>query len=669
MKTSTVLSTAGLGLALGATSVFADSNSPYTSFTAFGDSLTDTGQFPDAGAPLANGNPIHGYRPTNRVGPNYKADNTELTGAIASGILAEKLGVGPLLPSTPIIGEAITGIPAGSNYAVGGYVTQQVLNSITAPNGSQVVAGEALISTRNGYLIDFPQADPTGMYWVNGGGNDLARGIISSPEAAAASAKNMADGVAALAAAGANYIMVPSLPNVGLAPALNTYQTRLAVLQATGASDEAIAPVAGAAKVEATTKLFAGVGAGWYNASLDAQLNATGANVIRFDVYSLFNEIMEKPEDYGLDAGTNLSGYTFDGSDGTVEHPVHGINGTNPNPDALLFNDRLHPTTSAQAALADYYHSILAAPFEIGLLPEQALGAARNHTASVHREVNAPREGWQSFVSLGGGWAELGQASASVSGDTDEVAGLVGITKACGGPLSVGLAYSRVLSDLEAGYGSDYSMSADLITPLVKLQSGKLSATGTVGYGYLDYKLLERGVQVGQSHRTHRGNSEGELFTASLQFSYTLPSWIEGLTLGPIAGIDYYDIEVDGYREEGRASTALHFGDQSRESLQWQIGAFANHQLNEQWQLDAQALYRAETEDDTRSLELGLNSMSGANDFSLIAFTPEDDAISASVGLRGQLAENVQIGIGYGYIGSDDYSNLHNGNVSFNVNF
>ena len=40
MKTSTVLSTAGLGLALGATSVFADSNSPYTSFTAFGDSLT-----------------------------------------------------------------------------------------------------------------------------------------------------------------------------------------------------------------------------------------------------------------------------------------------------------------------------------------------------------------------------------------------------------------------------------------------------------------------------------------------------------------------------------------------------------------------------------------------------------------------------------------------------
>lgn len=669
MKTKVILTTVVLGLALDTPSTLGQSASPYTSFTAFGDSLSDSGQFPDTGAPLIGGAPLHGTRFTNRTGPNYAHDNTELTGSVSSQLLANKLGVGPLLPSTAIFGEQVTGIPDGSNYAVGGYVTAQILASIVAPDGSKTTASETLSRTRNGYLVDFPAADPTGIYYILGGGNDLAGGIISSPETAAASAKNLADGAAALAAAGANYIVVPNLPNVGLSPMLNKHQTILANMRAVGAPAETLAEVAAGAKIEAQTKMGAEIGTGWFNTALDTQLNATGANVVRFDMFSLFGEVLADPESFGFDASMNLTAYTFDGGDGTLEHPVHGLNSDTPNPDALIFNDRLHPTTAGQHLLSEYAHSILAAPFEIGLLPEQALGAARAHTDSVHREVSGNRDGWRSFVSLGGDWSELGQASASVTGDADEISGLVGFTKDFGDPISIGLAYGRNLSDLELDSGSEHSLSADLITPLVTLRSGNFAASGTVGYGYLDFYQLDRAVNLGQASRTHSGETEGELFGASLRASYAIDGLIDGLTLGPVAGLDYYNIDVDGYSETGRSSTSLHFDDQNRESLQWQAGAFADYAVNEKWTLNAEVLYRAETEDETRSLDLGLNSMSAANDFSLIAFTPEDDAISTNVGVTVRLAENVQLGVGYRHIGSEDFDNRHSANLSLGIQF
>lgn len=89
--------------------------SPYSTLIVFGDSLADAGQFPD----LVGGTP--GARFTNRDADGNFAP-------VSPMILGGRLGVAPgdLNPSTSV------GIqPDGNNWAVGGYTTQQILDSIT----------------------------------------------------------------------------------------------------------------------------------------------------------------------------------------------------------------------------------------------------------------------------------------------------------------------------------------------------------------------------------------------------------------------------------------------------------------------------------------------------------------------------------------------------------
>ena len=128
--------------------------SPYSQFVNFGDSLSDAGNFPDVGSPLLGGNPTGGLRFTNRTGPTYAANNTEYAGQVVSQVLANRLGL-QSLPSTPILPRLLTGNPDGTNYAVGGYRTDQILDSLIGT--STVDAGGGLTRSRPGYLVQNPQ--------------------------------------------------------------------------------------------------------------------------------------------------------------------------------------------------------------------------------------------------------------------------------------------------------------------------------------------------------------------------------------------------------------------------------------------------------------------------------------------------------------------------------
>lgn len=190
---------------------------PYSQLIIFGNSLSDSGQFPDTGSSLLGGNPTGGVRFTNRTGPNYLSNNTEYFDAVSTQRLASLLGL-QALPSTPILPQALTGNPDGINYAVGGYRTDQILASITAVNGSVVDAGGGTIRTRNGYLVDVSQVDPDALFYINGGGNDVLQSVVTDQASAAAAVADLVAGVAALQRAGARTIIVSDLPDVGLTP-------------------------------------------------------------------------------------------------------------------------------------------------------------------------------------------------------------------------------------------------------------------------------------------------------------------------------------------------------------------------------------------------------------------------------------------------------------------
>src|SRR5690606_35351856 len=195
------LLTAALALAALPAAVQA-TDSPFTQTVFFGDSLTDAGYF----------------RPVliQMVGPNGAiiGQFTNNPGYVWSQYLADYYGSN----AAPAWTGNMTATPTqagGNNGAVGG-----------ARVGTSTVGGlgytPSLVAQYQAYLASGHAVDPGALYTVWGGANDMfavqadpsqAQAIIGGAVAAQVGL------VGALTQAGAQYILVPTLPDLGLTPA------------------------------------------------------------------------------------------------------------------------------------------------------------------------------------------------------------------------------------------------------------------------------------------------------------------------------------------------------------------------------------------------------------------------------------------------------------------
>ncbi len=241
------------------------------------------------------------------------------------GLLAQKLGVS-VQPSEL----------GGTNFAFGGSRTDY--NRVEFPPGVPGVpnvgypAGaypwslnlqrEAFVEhARNGH------ADPTGLYIVFAGSNDLSDALTAllvhgdDPTPTIAKAvQGVVDVVLAFRSAGARTILVPLTPNLGLVPSVTAFGLTVAHI-AQGLSQQ-------------------------FNAALVTHLaTISGPNIIVFDTFSFLTEIVSHPGDFGLNNVTApcYSGFVYPNPFG-VECAE---------PDKYAFWDVEHPTTRLNAILAD----------------------------------------------------------------------------------------------------------------------------------------------------------------------------------------------------------------------------------------------------------------------------------------------------------------------------
>ena len=168
---------------------------PYTSMTVFGDSLSDTGNLSDS---------FGGAFP-------------------AAPYFAGRFSDGPVWVETLAAGLGLAGDAdrlslGGKNYAYAGARTG---TSLTPPGVLAQVAG--IWGPAN------PFADPTGLYVVVGGGNDMRDArrdfssnspadIASRQAAAVAAADNLFNAVLVLASRGAQHVLIGNLPDLGATP-------------------------------------------------------------------------------------------------------------------------------------------------------------------------------------------------------------------------------------------------------------------------------------------------------------------------------------------------------------------------------------------------------------------------------------------------------------------
>jgi phospholipase/lecithinase/hemolysin len=247
---------------------------PFDSLLSFGDSLSDTG----SGPPTP---PSYGGRFSN--GPVWEEQ------------LAGSLGIDPSHTADYAIGGAFSGTSGLQGGNVG--LLSQVSQYVAAP----------------------VHPGATTLYTVWAGGNDgiaLATGGGDPVTVINQVANNMASAIQQLAGAGAQYFLVPNLPNGSRFP--------LSALIGTGAGDPNLFSVA-------------------LNAAVNAQLvsleSTLGITIYRLDTYSLVEQVVANPGAYGL---TNVTQACRPSASAT---PCA-------TPDTYLFWDLVHPTTKGHSLIA-----------------------------------------------------------------------------------------------------------------------------------------------------------------------------------------------------------------------------------------------------------------------------------------------------------------------------
>jgi cholinesterase len=252
---------------------------PFSSVIVYGDSLSDNG----------NLFALTGFPPA----PYFEGRRSN--GPVAVENLASDLGV-------PLLDFAYVGATTGvGNIGDGGTPTQ--VGSLGGPGmQTELAASQALITP---YLS-------SGLFVVWGGPNDFLSPstLDTTPQAIVQRAVTDLIGiVATLQGLGAQHILVPGLPDLGLTPSFRSQGVLVA------------------AQASAITNAF--------NALLLASLPG---NVKYFDTASFVRAIAANPGNFGL---TNVTDPCFNGV--TVC----------PNPNQYLFFDDFHPTAAAHTLLGD----------------------------------------------------------------------------------------------------------------------------------------------------------------------------------------------------------------------------------------------------------------------------------------------------------------------------
>lgn len=583
---------AGCLLALACAQANAAPN-PYSNFIVFGDSLNDAGTFTDTGGPAGSTE-----RYTNRTGPVYQDGSGELYSLNSTQLLGGRLGFSPdQTASSSSAVRAENGQPDGNNWAVGGYRTDQILDSIT----TQSATGER---TRAGYL-------PSNGF----------------------RADRLADSVQTLQTAGAKYVMVWLLPDVGLTPAINGTP-----LQA-----------------------FSSQLATQFNSQLVTRLQGINAEIIPLNIPVLLSEVFADPGRFGLATDQNLTATCFSGNSCT-ENARYGINSATPDPSKLIYNDGVHPTEAGQKLISDYAYSLLAAPWELTLLPEMAHATVRAHQDELRNQWQADWENWQAvgqwraIVSAGGQHLDVDSQSSGVSADGSGYNLNVGGSYRLNEAWRVGVAGGFYRQNLEAGHNdSDYKLNSYMATAFAQYQQNRWWADAALTGGKLDYDNLKRKFDLGASEGAEKGDTDGSLWAFSARVGYDIAQPGSEWHLSPFVSADYASVDVDGYSEKSNRATALTFDDQTRDSKRLGLGLQGKYNITPQTQVFGEYAHEREYEDDVQKVRIALNTLP-ANDFKLEGYTPQSHLNRLSLGVSHKLTADLALRGGYSLRKDDDFT-------------
>ena len=552
---------------------------PYSQTVFFGDSLTDGGFF----RPLlpASVRPVTGQFTTN-------------PGLVWSQYLADFYGTGAV-PN----GNGQT----GTNYAAGG--ARVGINSTGALGPIPSLATQV-----NNYLVaNGGRADSRALFTVWGGANDL----FAITNAGAPAATTIASAVTSeigivtqLRNAGAKYILVATVPDLGLTPA---FRAQGPAVQATGTA--------------LTTS---------YNTSLFSGLASRGLRVIPLDTFNLLREITAAPAAYGF---SNIAGTACQPQITANSLTCNPSTYVTPNaPNTYLFADGVHPTSRAHQIVSQYAVSVLEAPRQLAVLPHSTavVGRARADRVSGHLAAKPEGDGmrWWADTRIdfqryddGNRYDGVGPA---LTGGVDWTSG----NFVYGG--FAGLSRNAYDFGLRGG---DFDQTEGTLGGFAGWYGDNVWVNGQLSYTLAKYDV-NRDVVLGPVTRTHSGSPDGSNITFGVNAGFNFTG--EALTHGPVLGVLMQRINVDGYAEDqSTLSTALAYPDQSFDSMITSLGWQASYKINDHLTPYTRMTWDMEHEDQAEEAFARSQSIAGSLEYAVPGLEFDDTYLTLQIGARTEL--------------------------------
>lgn len=610
------------GLALGAQAAQAQQ---FSSVISFGDSLSDAGNvgFIVSGGVLTsnsfttNPDPVWAQLVATGFGFNQTASLVGGTNYAYGGACARANTVGP---------PAFTCVNSPSSF------------SLTTQMGAYLAA--------NGGTVD-----PDALYTVWAGANDIFT-ALSNPATAGtvtgSAALTTVANISALQAAGANYIVVLNLPNIGATPQF---------------SNAALFPLTAPFSANLTGLSII------YNDTFNAGLATLDDGIIPINVFGLVEEVRANPGLYGF---TNVTGVAC--LSGGLPMSSVGCGPANyVTPTAnqtYFFADGVHPTGAGHAILAQVVMSTISAPGQVSLAAELPLQVYDDHAgaiqqASFDNKINSEDVGnTRGFAQAQFGSNDYAANGYSPALDTNTLTFTGGFEYRYSESLSLGAAVSFGGSNGDFGTGGIDGQEI----------LGSVFATGHFGNAYLNGMLslgsssmdINRNIVLGPTVRTEEGNAGASHKAAALSGGFLFGDTVRH---GPFASVTWQTVGVSDYIEESGDSTAMRFDSFDRDSLVGRIGYQLQGSFGGERTVrpSLRVAYASESNDDVTRVTAGSASMNGH--FTMDGYAPSDNWIEADLSLSIEMTDAINGYIGYHGRLSDDNQDNNSFNLGVNVAF
>ena len=519
----------------------------YSDMFFFGDSLSDSGTY------------LPFLLSTN---PNYTGEGkfTTSPGNVWAENIAERYGFN----ASPVN-------QGGNNYAQGGARIQGEGYSFTTAM-SLVDQVDTYLGSVNG------QADHNALYSLWAGGNDflwMLEGNVAAADVPAYLGGMVANNMGAitrLEGAGAQYILLPSIPDITNTPT------------ASSLSAEQIA------QISTLTKS--------YNQQLFIQAAASGVTVIPMDIDRLFTELQANPTQYGLlNTTTALCP--------TVESALFCIEGeTYTAGDEWLyaFADFAHPTVAGHQLISDYVYSMLNG----SALANAANQLTINESATVQQNLHTMLRNTHIAESTDNLWIDA-NISSSDPYDKVPLRFSAGILIPTNETSATGFAIHLNEANLENSSGDvDYQSVGLSLFHHREYDQLHINTSMMVTAGKTD---LDRQVDLLSATRTMHSDADSLSFNIQGELNYYTS--YKALEHGPILGARYQYVSFDSLKEkssDGTTSTSLMIDDHSQQSTLlyagWHFAAINDINSNFSPYLDITWHYRTNEDDDSLLLAL-----------------------------------------------------------------